>query len=273
MRDSRKNGFPKFIQLFICRETPRRSGILLFAVPDISDNRHNSVSDSPDEFGRKWKVRKKLKLVWKGDWSPTIRGTGNERNSSPDAPDDTNLSLHLSGTIADCRRNLGRVGKIETLPILQTEIVDIPDRLEWSGTILENRERFYFPDASQISAMVGDHSPQMKTQICIVGDVGDCFESPKLLGSSPPITQVSIFGALSVSGQIHRENQRENCGDYPIYLGRSAKSESPDRLGFSRHMKSRLYGNAMLIMAAGYQQKHSFSSFPTNAWILCLRNS
>ena len=42
---------------------------------------------------------------------------------------------------------------------------------------LENRERFYFPDASQISAMVGDHSRQMKTQICTVGDVGDGFRS------------------------------------------------------------------------------------------------
>ena len=40
--------------------------------------------------------------------------------------------------------------------------------------------------------------------------------------------------------KFDRENQRENCGDYPIYLGRSVKSESPDRLGFSRHMKTRL---------------------------------
>ena len=31
-------------------------------VPDISDNCNNSLSDSPDEFGRKWKVRQKLKL-------------------------------------------------------------------------------------------------------------------------------------------------------------------------------------------------------------------
>ena len=30
---------------------------------DISDNRHNSVSDSPDVFGRKWKVRQKWKLA------------------------------------------------------------------------------------------------------------------------------------------------------------------------------------------------------------------
>ena len=34
-----------------------------------------------------------------------------------------------------------------------------------------------FPDASQISAMVGDHSRQMKTQNCTVGDVGDGFRS------------------------------------------------------------------------------------------------
>ena len=66
------------------------------------------------------------------------------------------------------------------------------------------------------------------------------YQSPKLLGSSLPITQVSSFGALSISGQIHRENQRENCANWPILLGRSAKSKSPDRLGFSRHMKTRL---------------------------------
>ena len=57
------------------------------------------------------------------------------------------------------------------------EIVDIPDRLRWTGTNPENRERFYSPDGSQISAMVGDHSRQMKTQICTVGDVGDGFRS------------------------------------------------------------------------------------------------
>ena len=50
----------------------------------------------------------------------------------------------------------------------------------------------------------------------------------------------SIFGALSFPAKFIGENQRENCGDYPTYLGRSAKSESPDRLGFSRHMKTRL---------------------------------
>ena len=38
------------------------------------------------------------------------------------------------------------------------------------------------------------------------------YQSPKLLGSSPPITQVSIFGALSISGQIHRENPRGGGG-------------------------------------------------------------
>ena len=43
------------------------------------------------------------------------------------------------------------------------------------------RARFYFPDASQISAMVGDHSRQMKTQICTVGDVGDGFSSLRTL--------------------------------------------------------------------------------------------
>ena len=36
-----------------------------------------------------------------------------------DFPDGQNLSFHLSGMIAAERRNLGRVEKIETLPILQ----------------------------------------------------------------------------------------------------------------------------------------------------------
>ena len=44
--------------------------------------------------------------------------------------------------------------------------------------------------------MVGDHSRQMETQICTVGDVGDSplamdfahYQSPKLLGSSSPLT-------------------------------------------------------------------------------------
>ena len=56
----------------------------------------------------------------------------------------------------------------------------------------------------------------------------------------PPNTQVSIFATLSISGQIHRENQGQNCGDFPIYLGRSAKSKIPDRLGSSRPLKTRL---------------------------------
>ena len=57
------------------------------------------------------------------------------------------------------------------------------------------------------------------------------YQSPKLLGSSPR--------------QIHNlENLGQISGDYPIdrqNLGWSAKSKIPDRLGFFRHMKTRLY--------------------------------
>ena len=77
--------------VFICWENPRRLGILFLpTVPDISDKawfsdvskipddqafyslptvqdksdtRHNCLWQSPDEFGRKWKVRQKLKLA------------------------------------------------------------------------------------------------------------------------------------------------------------------------------------------------------------------
>ena len=56
------------------------------------------------------------------------RGTGAQQSrglvmstlpTDTDVPDGQNLSFHLSGMITDHRRNLGRVGKIETLPILQ----------------------------------------------------------------------------------------------------------------------------------------------------------
>ena len=81
------------------------------------------------------------------------------------------------------------------------------------------------------------------------------YQSPKLLGSSPPITQVSIFGALSISGQINRENLRQTCRDYPIYLGRSAKSKIPDRLGSSRLLKTRLKSFAWLVCrVVGFSQ-------------------
>ena len=57
------------------------------------------------------------------------------------------------------------------------------------------------------------------------------YQSPKLLSSSPC--------------QIHNlENLGQSSSEYPIYrqnLRWSAKIKIPDRLGFSRHMKTRLY--------------------------------
>ena len=55
----------------------------------------------------------------RGTGAQQFRGFLNERTSIADVPDGTNVSFHLSGMIADHRRNLGRDGKIETLPILQ----------------------------------------------------------------------------------------------------------------------------------------------------------
>ena len=56
------------------------------------------------------------------------------------------------------------------------------------------------------------------------------YQSPKMLGTSP----------LS---HINMASLGQTCGDYAIYrqnLGRSAKRKIPDRLGFARHMKTRL---------------------------------
>ena len=76
--------------------------------------RQRSVPDFPDY---------ELFICDRGTGAQQFRGlSDNERNPSPtdaDVLDGTNLSFHLSGMIADHRRNLGRVGKIETLPILQ----------------------------------------------------------------------------------------------------------------------------------------------------------
>ena len=72
--------------------------------------------------------------------------------SIADVPDGTNLSFHLLGMIADHRRNLRRVGKIETVPIIQIcprlsqTIGDIYD-FEFSlfGKIWNNRETVKSP--------------------------------------------------------------------------------------------------------------------------------
>ena len=110
-------------------------------------------------------------------------------------------------------------------------IVDHPDRLGWTGTNLENRKRSrrvpdFFDGRRSFPTNKNSNWYRRGRRAMDFAH----YQSPKLLGSSPPVMQVSIFGALSTSSQIHRENQRQNCGDYPIYLGRSAKSKIPDRL-------------------------------------------
>ena len=89
----------------------------------------------------------------------------------------------------------------------------MPDRLGWTATNLENRERSYFPDASQISVMVGDHSRQMKTQICIVGDVGDRFRSlpmPQIAGlQSPYHASFNFWRSFHFRPNSSGESERE----------------------------------------------------------------
>jgi len=73
-----------------------------------------------------------------------------------DVPDGTNFGFHLSGMIANHRRNLGRVGKIETLPILlicprssQTieDIYVFEFSLVWDGReTIKSRTVWDFPD-------------------------------------------------------------------------------------------------------------------------------
>ena len=55
---------------------------------------------------------------------------------------------------------------------------------------------------------------------------------------------------LSQINMVSLENLGQTSGGYPIYpqnLGWSAKSKIPDRLGFSRHMKTRLYNGYITV--------------------------
>ena len=91
--------------------------------------------------------------VWQGTGAQQFRGlVVSEIHRRRPWPDSTNLSFHLSGMIADHRRNLGRVGKIETLPILQIcprpsqTIGDIDDFEFWLvGKIWDSRETVKSP--------------------------------------------------------------------------------------------------------------------------------
>lgn len=64
-----------------------------------------------------------------------------------------------------------------------------PDGLEWLGTEFGESGAFLFPDASQISEMVGDRSRQMKFVPSGTSAMDFAhYQSSKLLGSSAPTT-------------------------------------------------------------------------------------
>ena len=117
------------------------------------------------------------------------------------------------------------------------------------GTNLENQACFYFPDASQISAMVGDHSRQMRTHgrrwwISLITNPLNCW-------APVPLSQMNMASL---------ENLGQTSGDYLIYwqnLGWSAKSKIPDCLGFSKHMKTRL---KQFILLMKYSTGHGHCS-------------
>ena len=99
--------------------------------------------------------------------------------SIADVPDGTNLSFHLLGMIADHRRNLGRVGKIETVPIIQ-----ICPRL--SQTIGD----IYDFEFSLVSTEIWDSRERVKSPI-----VWD-FPDPRKPGL---IDLVTVFDAILTS--------------------------------------------------------------------------
>ena len=80
------------------------------------------------------------------------------------------------------------------------------------------------------------------------------YQSPKMLGTSP----------LS---HINMESLGQTCGNYPIYgqsLGRSAKRKIPDRLGFARHMKTRVNNSPNSPLDRKKKQKQTSSLILVN---------
>jgi len=91
------------------------------------------------------------------------------------------------------------------------------------------------------------HSRHMKTQIWTVWDVGvrrrwiSFITNPLNCWAPVPLSQINMASLENTSdGYL---NLGQTSGEYPIYrqnLGWSAKRKIPDRLGFSRHVKTRL---------------------------------
>ena len=85
--------------------------------------------------------------------------------------------------------------------------------MRWKGTNLENREGFYFPGTSQMSAMIGNHSRQIKTQICTVRNISVCqrwislVTNPLNCWAPAPLSQIiwkisRISDILAKSGMV-----------------------------------------------------------------------
>ena len=86
------------------------------------------------------------------------------------------------------------------------------------------------------------------------------YQSPKLLGSSSPITK-----KRGVSLESGTDFWR--LSDISANLGWSTKSKIPDRLGFFRHMTTRLQGRQGSRARAKKQRRHFFVGRTT--WKFC----
>ena len=100
----------------------------------------------------------------------------------------------------------------------------------------------YFPDASQISATVGDRSRQMKTQMCIVGDIRRWISlissAPDCWAPVPLSHKFQFFAHYPFPAKFIGRIRDKIVAIIRYILWRSAKSKIPDRLGISRHIKS-----------------------------------
>ena len=82
------------------------------------------------------------------------------------------------GFISICCSKVAKEGKsCPRLLVLQR----VAQNAKSCSKVAEHNLFMPIPDATQISAMVGVHSQQMKTPICTVRDVGDGFRSLPIL--------------------------------------------------------------------------------------------
>ena len=148
-------------------------------------------------------------------------------------PINENSKPYISLIVWDGRGQIWRIGSVSILPT--------GPRFQWWSAIIHVNWKLKFMFTRQ------DITTTVQTSAMDFAH----YQFPKLLGTSP----------LS---HINMASLGQTSGDYPIYwqnLGRSAKRKIPDRLGFARHMKTRLNNSPDSPLARKFKENKQAALF------------